>query len=187
MVIGDDDQWDVLDFGDIEKNLAAALSDDDISTVLLRIDAVNKLKRLKLTNCVNITGAGLEPLSGSVIIEQIDLSLVGDGVSPELFLTPPILCNHVLPILHDIIDNEENALKQLQFPRAWRDDRANRSADSDFHQFLQQYNEMLENRGRYCVQCDERLILDGIFTGDPYNYNQSIERNERIPKRHLLS
>jgi len=108
--------------------------------------------------------------SGSVIIEQIDLSLVGDGVSPELFLTPPILCNHVLPILHNIIDGEENALKQLQFARAWHDDRANRSADSDFHQFLQQYNEMLRNRARYCVECDERIRGEGMFTEDDGSY-----------------
>ena len=52
-------QWDVLDFGHIEKELAVKLSDDDVEKVLLvRIDAINKVKRLKLTNCVNITGAG---------------------------------------------------------------------------------------------------------------------------------
>eukprot|EP00985_Skeletonema_marinoi_P001863 scaffold758_cov116-Skeletonema_marinoi.AAC.4 len=70
-------QWSILDFGGIEKELAVKLNDDDIEKVLLCIDAVNRVKRLKLTNCVNITGVGLEPLRGSLIIEQIDLSLVG--------------------------------------------------------------------------------------------------------------
>jgi hypothetical protein len=37
-------QWDALDFGDIEKELAAKLSDDDISGVLLCVDAVSTLK-----------------------------------------------------------------------------------------------------------------------------------------------
>ena len=67
--------WDTLDFGEIEKELAIKLIDDDIEKVLQCIDAVNKVKRLKLTNCVNITGVGLVPLCGSAIINQIDLSL----------------------------------------------------------------------------------------------------------------
>ena len=54
-VAGDD--WQTLDFGDIEEELAAKLTDDDISKVLLHIDAANKVKRLRLTNMVNITGA----------------------------------------------------------------------------------------------------------------------------------
>eukprot|EP00984_Skeletonema_dohrnii_P019881 scaffold9604_cov167-Skeletonema_dohrnii-CCMP3373.AAC.5 len=35
------DQWDNLDFGDIEKQLASKLSDEDISGVLRCIDALN--------------------------------------------------------------------------------------------------------------------------------------------------
>eukprot|EP00984_Skeletonema_dohrnii_P017472 scaffold7961_cov73-Skeletonema_dohrnii-CCMP3373.AAC.3 len=54
--------WDALDFGDIEKELAAKLTDDDINNaVLTYIDAVNNIKKLRLTNCINITGVGLEP------------------------------------------------------------------------------------------------------------------------------
>ena len=68
-------EWGTLDFGGIEEELAIKLKDDDISTLLLCIDAVNWVKRLKLTNCVNITGVGLVPLCGSAIINQIDLSL----------------------------------------------------------------------------------------------------------------
>ena len=71
-------KWDILDFGEIEIKLASKLSDDDIEKVLLCIDAVNSVKKLKLANCVNITGAGLEPLRGSLVIEQIDLSLTGE-------------------------------------------------------------------------------------------------------------
>ena len=94
-----------LDFGDIEKELALNLSDGDINSALLCIDAVNNLKKLRITNCVNITGAGLEPLRGSAIIQQIDLSLTCDGEGPStLDLESPISFGVVLPILDSIIE-----------------------------------------------------------------------------------
>eukprot|EP00984_Skeletonema_dohrnii_P018372 scaffold8557_cov100-Skeletonema_dohrnii-CCMP3373.AAC.12 len=114
-------QWDTLDFGEIEKELAVKLSDAHIEKVLLCIDAVNKVKRLKLTNCVNITGVGLEPLRGSLIIEQIDLSLVGEHQSPSISPEPQISCSHVLPILDSIIEREGCSLMHLQFPQVWRE------------------------------------------------------------------
>ncbi|KAL7447822.1 hypothetical protein ACHAWC_000131, partial [Mediolabrus comicus] len=113
--------WDTLDFGDIEKDLATRLSDEDISSVLQLIDAVNKLKRLRLTNCTKITGSGLEPLRGSTIIEQIDLSLAADGENPRFDIDPPISCETVLPILDSIITADTPcAIKHLQFPYKWR-------------------------------------------------------------------
>ena len=48
--------WHTLDFGDIEKDLAARLTDEDIRKVLLHIDAAHKVKRLRLANCTSITG-----------------------------------------------------------------------------------------------------------------------------------
>jgi len=47
-------QLQVLDFGDIEKSLAARLSDDHITTILNCINAQNNLKTLKLAGCINI-------------------------------------------------------------------------------------------------------------------------------------
>ena len=82
-------QRDVLDFGDIEDEVAAKLTDKDIKGVLLSIDAINTVKALRLTNCINISGMGLEPLRGSTMIEKIDLSLVGDHKSPNLSPAPP--------------------------------------------------------------------------------------------------
>ena len=99
------------------------------------IDAVNNIKKLRLTNCINITGVGLDPLWGSTIIEQIDLSLVGDHEEPTLTeiwhppikmdywcsredvvvpFDPPISCELVLPILDSIIERKGNLLKHLQ-------------------------------------------------------------------------
>ncbi len=112
--------WDTLDFGEIEKELAAKLSDNDMSAILLHIDAVKKVKRLMLTNCTNITGIGLRPLLFSTTIEQIDLSLVGLHQKPKLDPKPPISCEHVLPILDSIISGAgASSLKHIQFPYKW--------------------------------------------------------------------
>lgn len=69
---GDDDDgeyWTTLDFVDIDETLANKLTDDDIGGALICIDAVNRLKSLKLTGCVNIKGTGLKPLKGSKVLE----------------------------------------------------------------------------------------------------------------------
>eukprot|EP00984_Skeletonema_dohrnii_P032735 scaffold27346_cov78-Skeletonema_dohrnii-CCMP3373.AAC.2 len=152
-------QWDVLDFGEIEKDLAAKISDDHIGGVLLCIDAVYNLKRLRLTNCINITGVGLDPLRESAIIEQIDLSLVGDHESPMLDPEPPISCVEVIPILDSIIQRGEDcSLEHLVFPKVWRKDR---NTESDFHAFLSRYNDYLSSRGDICLNCSCNLPGDG--------------------------
>ena len=140
--------WDTLDFGQIEKELAAKLSDDDISAVLQCVDAVNNVKRLKLTNCTNITGVGLVPLRGSLIIEQIDLSLIGICLHQE----PLISLDHVLPILDSIIERDGCALKHLQFPSMWQYE-----PSFEFHALIGRYNEM-RNRGTVrCLECNRSL------------------------------
>ena len=152
-----DNSWDTLDFGDIEKDLAAKLSDDDIRAILLRIDAVTKLKTLKLTNCVNISGLGLGPLAGSQIIEQIDLSLARDHQSPAI-TEQKISCDQVLPILRSIIERGEGrncALKHIQFPWAWRE-----LGSIDFRSFLVNYEEAIRERDNICSKCSARLPDD---------------------------
>ena len=147
-------QQDALDFGDIAKELAAKLTDHDIEAVLFSIDAINNLKTLRLTNLLNITGIGLEPLRGSTMIEKIDLSLVGDHVSPDISPAPPMSCTDVLPILDSIIDmGEESSLKLLIFPKKWRE----RNINSEFHAFLVRYNEMLQSRVVPCLKCGSNL------------------------------
>ena len=146
---------DVLDFGDIEKELAAKLTDDDVKGVLLSINAVNNLKTLRLTNLFNITGAGLEPLRRSTKIEKIDLSLVGDHESCDLSPAPPISCTDVLPILDSIIDmGGASSLKLLIFPKEWRKER---NTESEFHAFLVRYNDFLCNRVDACLNCGDNL------------------------------
>lgn len=108
----------VLDFEEVEKELAMRLSDDDLGAILacLACEGAHTLHKLKLANCLNITGRGLEPLRGSTALQFIDLSLVGQFESPEIeggLLSETI----VIPILQSIIDTEGNGLRYLALPR----------------------------------------------------------------------
>ena len=85
------EQWNNLDFGEIEKSLSSKITDTLVEEILVCIGANAKLRKLKLTGCVNITGSGLEPLRGSVVLEIIDLTLVAEHESPVLDPKPPIL------------------------------------------------------------------------------------------------
>ena len=82
--------WECIDFKDIQDILGRRLTDDDVRWILIAIDAVNKTKSLKLTNCLGITGVGLYPLRGSIVLQWIDLSLVGDHENPTIDPEPPI-------------------------------------------------------------------------------------------------
>ncbi len=153
--------WHTLDFGDIEKELAAKLTDEDISKVLLHVDAAFKVKRLFLTNCTGITGTCLASLRNCTSIEQIDMSLVKAHKSPALDPAPQLSCDQVLPILRSIISQEKNSLKHLQFPLFWRS--TERAEDSDFVAFLNEYNQMVENRDTsFCKKCND-YIDEGAF------------------------
>ena len=171
-------QTDILDFGRISKELVVQLCDDGIKAILLCVDAVNTVKRLKLANCIGITGVGLEPLRGPIIIQQIDLSLVEKQMSPSIDPEPPISCDAALPILDSIISQNECALKHLQFPEKWQRAREFESEwvwediesewvwedrrDPQFLQFISGYDEMLTNRGGVrCLQCNENLPRQG--------------------------
>ena len=61
VVVGTSVCTELLDFADVEKALAMKLTDEDLSSVLICMDAKNTLKTLKLTNCMSIIGHGLQP------------------------------------------------------------------------------------------------------------------------------
>jgi len=110
--------WESIDMNDMKDLFGEEITDNDIRRLLLCTDAVHNLKTLKLTDCVGITGVGLQPLMGSVVLESIDLTLVGDNKSPTIDPVPPISAEIVVPILESIIDMEENVLLKVQlFPR----------------------------------------------------------------------
>ena len=70
--------------------------------------------------CVNISGIGLDVLRLTTTLEQIDLSLVGKHEMPSIEQPEPLLSEtEVISILDGII-NRGNSLKQLEFPKKWR-------------------------------------------------------------------
>ena len=121
--------WIKLDVGDLEQYnvlpYSTNLTDDDLYSVLVAIDAINNLKSLQLTGCTKVTGRGLEPLRGSAVIESIDLGLANCGQSPTYHCwgdkVPEIAEKDVLPILDSIVATEDNALKFIMLPKKWRD------------------------------------------------------------------
>ena len=71
-----------IDFLMMGDDAASQLTDRDLLHILNSIDAVNNLTSLKLTHCFEIRGHGLRPLSGSRVLERIDLSLVSRHEPP---------------------------------------------------------------------------------------------------------
>ena len=139
---------DYIDFKDIQDICGRSLTDNDIRWVLLAIDGEsNKIKSLKLTHCVGITGAGLEPLRGSIVLERIDLSLVGDHENPNINPEPPISASITVPILNSIIEREDNSLVHIQLPKKWRIERSD-----VLTQFLQRFDRVLTERRYPCTR-----------------------------------
>lgn len=45
--------------------------------MLVCIDTCSHVKKLQLTHCINITSSGLGPLRNSIVLDHLDLTLVG--------------------------------------------------------------------------------------------------------------
>jgi len=148
-ILSDTKLWETLDFGGIDKSLAGKLTDDNIRDVLANTDAVNNIKCLKLTGCVNINGSGLSPLSNSVVLKQLDIGIVGQNESPELDPEPLISEEAVVPILTSIINAHNNKMTHLQLPHKWR----STGEHTQLTDFLRRYNEVLASRGITCIKC----------------------------------
>jgi len=164
-------QWDALDFEDVEKSLAIKLSDDDMYAVLQCINAQDVLKKLKLTGCINITGLGLNPLNvrQTVVLEQIDLSLLKQYENPDGYIDGSSEIHHllskdiVLPILNSIVSVMGSSLKYILLPYNWR-------TDDQLQQFVNRYNQRLD--GINCSNCTEPMWGYGFYrVGTMYHYN----------------
>ena len=150
-----DEPWSSLDFGDVEKSLASRLSDDDISAILLCIAAKNKLKRLNIAGCVNITGHGLRPLMRSIVLEQIDLGMAGKFESPNID-PEPMLSEVAIQVLDTIISSSNVcSLRHITLPKVWRDIRRDRSSirSTMLDSFIGRYNQYFDNRMITCSMC----------------------------------
>jgi len=146
-------QWDMLDFEDINKELANKLTDDDIYAILKSINAHDVLKKLKLCGCINITGIGLNPLQGSVVLEQIDLSLVRKYEEPRIKSIPKISHETVMPILDSIVSENGCSLKHIVFPHIWRVGERRESVES----FQRRYNAMFRMKSNSCSHCNANM------------------------------
>jgi hypothetical protein len=156
----EENMWEKIDFADVGFGLCFKLTDDDIAGMLACINAVQQLKSLYLTYCIKITGRALEPLRGSNILEQLDLSLHGNHHGDMFPLYADFLeQTEVIPILYSIIGRESHSLRHLNFPIRWP-----RSADSGyFDRFLETYNQTEYQQSIRCrncsVNCRESLSL----------------------------
>ena len=147
--------WESIDFKDVQQLHGRSLTDNDIRWVLLCIDAQNKTKSLKFTNCIGITGSGLEqPMRESVVLERIDLSLVGDHQVPNIKPEPSISSWIVIPILESILNTENNSLIHVQLPKKWREERG-----ILLNRFMKNMDRALNNRKIQCSKgcgiCEE--------------------------------
>ncbi len=162
-------EYDTLDFGDIEEELAKRLTDDHISDILLCLERLtlnnNRIRKLRLTNCINITGKGLWRLRKSKKIEQIDLSMVPEHTIPSE-LNPAtegrLEFRHVVEVLDSIVSLQRSSLKYLHLPRFWRCYPVTRVASSvrsigalepQINEFFTRYKQMWEKRVNVCASC----------------------------------
>ena len=140
------EQWQELDFRDIEKSLASKLSDDHVRAILRCVDAPTNLKTLKLAGCVNITGSCLNVIRNASL-ENIDLSLVGMYESPIIDPEPHLSENIVIAILDSIMGR--GSLKLLQLPWKFRHE-----PTTEMKQFLLRYEQYLAAFRYKCSKCD---------------------------------
>jgi len=163
-----DNTWENLDFSEIDKSLASRLTDDDIKSILVYINARHKLKKLNLNGCINITGVGLEPLRNStIVLEVIDLSLVGQHECPNIHPVPPISELIVISILDSVITADGSSLRYLLLPKKFRSN-PNKTLDT----FLRKYNRLLKSRDTKCSArdgsnvCNQSIVTAGrVATG----------------------
>ena len=173
-------QWDILDFGDDitdERYLSEKLKDEDIGAILTCINAKATLKILKLTGCNKVEGYGLVPLRGSVVLEQIDLSIVGEYINPKHEIGS-LSVDYCIPILDGIIDANGCSLQHIQFPQKWRKRKFCFVGDGLvskqllFNGFLRKYNQFLINRMISCSRCSMGMgMYKWIDMVDGYQLN----------------
>ena len=67
--------WRVIDFGTVPTANAARLCDKGLYSLLDRVRARDATERISLRGCTSLTGRGLEPIRGSMMLRSIDLRL----------------------------------------------------------------------------------------------------------------
>lgn len=129
-------------------SLASKLNDGDLSGILVCVDAKNRLTRLILPQCLNITGSGLAPLRNCSALEKIDLSLHCDHSNPVHDPAPKLSEDVVLAVLHTIIGQEKCPLRHLILPKIWKKNKSDKLGI-----FLQKYSSVLNGLKVKCTEC----------------------------------
>ncbi|KAL9186227.1 hypothetical protein ACHAXT_005465 [Thalassiosira profunda] len=162
------DVWDIIDFEDIrgtlrksfrvgdnrfvqEKDLAPELDDNDIGALLACIGATHIVRRIKLTGCTKVLGHGLEPLRGSMVLEQFDFSLVAQHGDPN-WVHGVLSEEAVAPILSSIVQKEGNSLKHIQLAADWVLNETE-IKNAALKQCLEDFNDSLNSRPFGCSGC----------------------------------
>lgn len=154
-IISPSSQWEKLDFLDIEKSLANRLTDNDICAILKCINAKDKLKILKLTGCTKIAGTGLEPLRGSIVLEQIDLSLAKQHDRPDVVPSAAKISDEVvIHILDGMIDTAGCSLRYVHFSHQGG---RTRTCSVERRAFFRRFGEHLNNSGLDCSKCGREV------------------------------
>ena len=160
-------KWESLDFGELNTEgevwptIGMRLNDNDISGILACINAKENLKTLKIKGCINIKGWGLQLLSGSVMVREIDLAQKIYSQDPGDFDSDQLSEDVVLPILDSIINTPGNSLALIQLPRRWR-----KAMSPELHSFLLDYDRLLESRQVRCSKCTVGLWGDYVGRGE---------------------
>ena len=165
--------WECLDFGEMNDivpketrwHMCERLKEDDLSGVLACINAKDNLKTLKITGCINITGWGLQLLSGSVILRELDLTQKLYSYDPEEFNSDKLSEDVVLPILESIVNTLDNSLTLVQFPKRWR-----KAMSPELNSFLLDYDRLLESRQIRCSKCYFKLWGNYLGRGEGYGW-----------------
>jgi len=157
--------------------LAVRLTDDHISDILLCFERYdNRIKKFRLTNCINVIGKGMRRLRGSSAIEQIDLSMVPDhklSTSWNLGYGGRLSFHHVVGTLDSIISlQQQNSLKYLHLPWYWRSCPLKPHID----QFMIRYERLWENRDTFCARCTCEF-KPRICGGDTYGRTVVMQLN----------
>jgi len=130
---------ETLYIGYTDYYLESKFTDVNVGSILVCADALHRVKTLELSDYLSITGQGLEPLRGSIVLEQIILELESDFCPGE-----------IIPILDSIIEQSRNSLKQLLLPVRWR-----QKPNPLLSQFLLRFNQMMNHRQLPCSVCTE--------------------------------
>ena len=152
--------WEMLDFKYIAEYLEREVTDNDVRWLLQCIDVVNHVKTLRLTHCYGVTGVGLQPLVGSIVLETVDLSLVDTHESPTINTKHLISASEVMPMLNSIINTEGNSLLLVHLPEKW-------GRCPLLNGFFKRFDRVLKKRNIKCEgNCQDTVVDNETLVDD---------------------